>query len=260
MGKNKKEIIRKGIFVISLCVFIFSLCKLAIIFKGYRDNSKTYDELQQYAPSENTDENSGDDNSKPKFTFSKENYNELLNINSEFKGWLNVPNTDISYPIVQAEDNDYYLTHNFKKANNAGGAIFISCDNEKPFEERNTTIHGHNMKDGSMFASLSKFAESDFFNKNRTIYVALENEVLEYEVFSVYEEAANINPYTNFFNSDDEFIQYLNSLKSKSMYGVEIDDFNKDDKIITLSTCAYDINDGRLLVHGRLVNREKYEN
>ena len=66
------------------------------------------------------------------------------------KGWIYVPKTEVNYPIVQTKDNDYYLHHNFYKEANPGGCIFIASENKNPFNEQNTTIHGHHMKDGSM--------------------------------------------------------------------------------------------------------------
>ena len=246
-----KEIIRRIIFIVALVVFIGSAFKLLTIFNEYRKNSKSYKEVQEYAPEVVVDEGSGEE----QFVFNQEDYDKLFAINNEFKGWIRVPNTKVNYPVVQASDNDYYLTHNFKKEVNDGGAIFLTYENKAPFEDRNTIIHGHHMKDGSMFASLEELKDETFFRANNRVYINTRDQVLEYEIFSVYAETANIDPYRDGFSSDEDYIGYLNSLKGKSMFNVDMPEFNKDDKIITLSTCTYEIEDGRLLVHGRLVNK-----
>lgn len=264
MGKiSKKEIVRRIIFYVSLIVFVVCAVKLFGIFKGYYDNKKSYDIVRQYAPQEtHPSEESGNNSdnnvakTKPLFVFSKENYDKLLSINSDFKAWLYIPDTEISYPVVQTTDNDYYLTHNFDKEKNSGGAIFISSNNEKPFEDENTIIHGHHMRDGSMFASLMNFKEESFA-KNTPIYVNTKDKLLQYEVFSVFYETANNDSYQNGFASEAEFLSYANTLKSKSMFNLGRD-LTATDKIITLSTCDYDVDDGRLLVCAKLVSSKDY--
>ena len=244
-----KEILRRIIFILSLVVFIWSSYKIFITLNEYRNNKNTYKEVQEFAP-----EVVDNDEGEKSYSLTPEDYDKLLSINNDFKVWLTVPNTNINYPVVQTSDNAYYLTNNFKRESNPGGAIFISCDNVSPFEERNTIIHGHNMRDGSMFASLNKFKEEDFFNDNKYVYVNLRDKVLKYEVFSTYVEEANIESYKYSFGTDEDYVSFLNKIRNKSMHyrdGVEL---TKDDKIITLSTCTYEINDGRLLVQAKLVN------
>ena len=111
---SKKEILRRVIFYISLIVFIVCAFKLFGICKGYYDNKKSYDEVREYAPQEvETPDNNQEET--PKFVFTKENYDKLLSMNEDFKGWLYIPGTNISYPLVQTNNNDYYLHHNFEK-------------------------------------------------------------------------------------------------------------------------------------------------
>ena len=159
--------------------------------------------------------------------------------------------------VHPSEDNDeYYLTHNFEKDENSGGAIFVESAIRHPFEEENTIIHGHNMRDGSMFAGLNNFKEEDFFNNNRNIYIDTKDVSYVYEVFSVYVEKANENPYMYSFSTKEEYISFLNGLKNKSMFLANTADFTENDKIITLSTCSYEVTDGRCLVHAKLISKQ----
>ena len=252
MSNNKvtfREVLRRIIFTLSLIVFIWSSYKIVVTLNEYRSNKKTYQEVQEFAP-EVIDNEEGEKS----YSLTPEDYDKLLGINGDFKAWITVPNTNINYPVVQTTDNSYYLTNNFKRESNAGGAIFIGCDNISPFDERNTIIHGHNMRDGSMFASLNKFKEESFFTENKYIYINTRDSVLKYEVFSTYVEEANIESYKYLFSTDEEYVDFLNTIKNKSMHYRDGIDLTKDDKIITLSTCTYEINDGRLLVQARLVN------
>lgn len=245
-------------FCISLVVFIGCSFKLYTIWREYHDNSKSYDEVREFAPEEVVSENNDTQNNEPKFVFKKEDYASLLAMNSDFKAWLYIPNTEVSYPVVQTNNNDYYLKHNFKKEQNNGGAIFISSNNTEPFVEQNTIIHGHHMRDGSMFASLMKFKEEDFA-KGTPIYVNTKNELLQYEVFSVFYETANNDSYQSGFTNETQYVDYLNKLKGKSLFDLGRSELIKDDKIITLSTCDYDVDDGRLLVCARLISQSNYE-
>lgn len=248
--KQSKGILRKIVFCIALVVFLVSGYKLFTIWKEYHDNKVSYESVREYRPKEVVDESGNQ-----VYRFTPEDFNKLKEINSDLKGWIYIPNTNVDYPVVQSTDNDFYLHHNFYKEYNSGGAIFIASEIENPFIDKNTIIHGHHMNDNSMFASLSNFKEEQFFKDNRTVYITTENEILEYEVFSVYYQVANTNPYQYGFASDDDYVNFLNELKNKSLFTVEMDPLTKDDKIITLSTCTYEVNDGRLLVHARLKNK-----
>lgn len=264
MSKGQtKDRLRKIIFVIALILFIGSSTKLFLIWNEYNQNAKSYEAIQEYGPKavdpETKNETGGEtgeateEDDRYKYVLSEEDYNKLYSINQDIKGWITVPNTSVNYPIVQGEDNSYYLHHNFNKEANDGGAIFIACENENPFEDQNTIIHGHHMKDGSMFATLNKFKEIDFFKANKYIYISTKDQVRKYEIFSMYVERASVNPYEISFSSDEEYLNYLKTLSSKSIYGTDIQEFSADDKILTLSTCTYEVSDGRLLIHAKLI-------
>ena len=112
------------------------------------------------------------------------------------------------------------------------------------------------MKDGSMFASLNKYKEPEFIENNKKIYISTKDEVFEYEIFSVYVEEASSDPYKYSFASDEEYVNYLKGLNERSYTRIDTNEFTKDDKIITLSTCSYEVTDGRLLVHARLIGKK----
>ena len=248
MGKGigYKEIIRKIIFLVSLVVFSVCAFKLYDIWSEYNNNSKSYEKLQDYSPS------IVEDNGENTFKFSPEDYYKLLSLNNDFKAWIRIEGTNISYPVVQTKDNDFYLSHNFDKESNSGGAIFISSNITSPFQDKNTVIHGHNMKDGSMFADLSKYKDS-YFAKNTPIYINTRDKEYKYEIISVITEKASNDTYQVSFNTYEEYENYLKNIKSKSFYDFGMD-VAKEDEIIILSTCDYDIKDGRLVVVGKLVS------
>lgn len=235
MSKKNKDLVRKIILIISLPVFAISLISVYSGVKEYYKNNKLYNDIDKLNPFNNNDLSIA--------------YTKLKELNDDYVGWLHIPGTNISYPIVKGTDNSFYLNHNFLKEENNAGSIFIDC-NIKEFQDRNTIIYGHYMKDGSMFADLHNiYSESDTSFK---VYISTENEILEYEIFSVFKDSADIKNYQTFLSNDDDYIQYLNSLINKSNINYNVP-LNTQSSIITLSTCDYNYSNGRLLVIAVLV-------
>jgi sortase B len=177
-------------------------------------------------------------------------FDVLKSINEDYKFWLNIENTQIDYPIVQSNDNEFYLNNDFKKEESKSGVPFVDFRNNA-LEDKNTILYGHNMKNGSMFASLKNFKDEEFFNANNKITIVTKEEVLTYEVFSVY-VTENTTSYLKVNFEDNEFESYLNNSIAKSMFKSNVS-VNKEDKIITLSTCDYTFEDARLVVQAKLV-------
>lgn len=242
-----KEGLRKIIFCISLIVFLVAGYKLFTIVWAYKQNADYYNNLRQYAPK--LVQVDGEDTYK----FMNDDYETLYNMNDEFKAWIMVPGTDVNYPVMKGQDNDYYLSRDLNKDILDGGSIFFAYDIPNQLDSLNTVIHGHHMKNGSMFGTLKKYNKQDFFNNNPYIYVVTKDKTYKYEIFSVYTDSVSTDPYKYGFASSSEFVQYLNDLNDKSLFQREMDPFTDKDKIVTLSTCSYDFNDARMLIHGRLV-------
>lgn len=246
---SKKEVLRKIVFYISLCVFLVAGFKLFTIVRDYMINASYYNDLRQYAPK--LVQEGGQDTYK----FSDGDFDTLYQMNSDFKAWIIVPGTGVNYPVMQGEDNNYYLEKSLNKTKLGGGSIFFASDIPNPLDAQNTVIHGHHMKNDSMFGSLRKYKKEDFLKENKYFYVVAKDKTYKYEIFSVYVAKVSTDPYTYRFSDDDQFIKYLNDMNNKSMFEVKISEFNKDDKMVTLSTCDYDFDDARLLIHGRLIQK-----
>lgn len=177
---------------------------------------------------------------------------KLKKTNKDIVSWITVDGTNINYPVVQAKDNNYYLSHDIEKNIKASGWVFMDYRNAKDMSDDNTIFYGHNLANNTSFGSLSNVFKSDWFEtSNHYIEVLSEKEKHVYEIFSVY----TINPETyylqNNFNSKDSYISFINTIKSRSIYDFNINVDNKD-KIITLSTCTDD-NKNRDVVHAKLI-------
>ena len=217
-------------FIIIACLIIIGVKKY-----NYYKSNKTYDSIREI---KNNDIVSDEENNK-----FNDMYEELKSINHDYKFWITLEDTKIDYPVVQGEDNNFYLSNDFYKENSISGTIFLDYKNN--LEDKNLILYGHNMRDGSMFAAINKFKEKDFFDSGK-IKIVTEDEERIYEVFSVFVEDANTINLQSKFNSEEDYIAYINELKKKSYYKKEIDsDFSN---IITLYTCSYEFENARTIV------------
>ena len=154
------------------------------------------------------------------------------------------------FRIVKANDNSYYLSHNFNKEYNIAGWIFADYKNKFDTTDKNIVIYGHNMRDNSMFGSLKDVIKKEWYNNESYKYITLitEEEYHIYEVFSVYQiEKEDYYIKTNFKNNELE--EFINTIKerSKKDFNVKV---TKDDNILTLSTCANN-NKYRVVLHAK---------
>lgn len=181
--------------------------------------------------------------------------NNIVEINSEIKGWIKVEGTKINYPFVQHTDNYYYLNHSIDNSNNKSGWIFLDYRNNIDNLNKNTIIYGHNKIDNTMFGSLKYLLTDEWLNNKNMHYIKLStnNYSSLWEIFSVY-NIDKTNDYLNIdFNNSEEYNNFIDLITNRSKYN-----FNNtptiDDYIITLSTC-YNYNK-RTVVHAKLIKKE----
>ncbi|MDQ0207748.1 class B sortase [Alkalicoccobacillus murimartini] len=180
----------------------------------------------------------------------------LQSINQDIIGWIKVGDTAIDYPVLQSEDNQYYLDRNYKKEETRAGSIFLDHRNDVTDQPKHTILYGHRMKDASMFTGLTNFMEKDFFEDPPSMYYDTLYEQYDIEVFSAYQTHTDFYYIETEFQDDDTYHQFLEEIRSKSLYESDVE-LSSEDQIITLSTCDYSLHptEGRLVVHGKLVKR-----
>lgn len=178
-------------------------------------------------------------------------FDKLTSINSDTVGWLKVNNTNVNYPVVQTDNNDYYLNYNFYKRKNYNGWVFMDYRNSIETLNQNTIIYGHN---GTMFGSLkSTLKESWYTNTNNqiitfdTLYATL-----QFKIFAIYVTTPDFDYLVNNYIYAENYAKFINEIKSKSIYDFGID-VTTDDKILTLSTCADSAGTKRLVIHAKLI-------
>lgn len=190
-------------------------------------------------------------------------FDALLQINPDLKGWISIPGTVLSLPVVQGKDNDWYLTHDFYGKQDRHGTIFADCEADLTTGTPNIVLYGHHMRDGSMFGILKEYREAAFCKEHPSFFLYLSGEEREYEVYAVLRNdifEGNGAPFQYYdykkISDEETFEEYGKILAENAIYdtGVEV---QAGDELVTLCTCDYGSEDQRLLVVGR---RKRQEN
>lgn len=180
---------------------------------------------------------------------------ELRKENEEIIGWLEIEGTNINYPVCQTSDNDYYLTHNYKKEKATGGSLFLDKDFDLNKPSTNYLIYGHRHKQGLIFEDLIKYSKEDFYREHKEIKFTTTKEDSTYEIIAVffsrvyYKDEQDVFRYYYFINaeSETEYNEYINNCKKASIYDTGVT-AEYGEQLITLSTCEYSQENGRFAV------------
>ena len=183
-------------------------------------------------------------------------------VNPDIYAWLYVPETAIDYPVLQHPTDDvFYLEYNIDGSKGRPGCIYSEKKyNSKDFSDANTVLYGHNMRNGTMFATLHNYEDEDFFYRNRYIYIYTQDRMLVYKVFAAYEYSNEHLLYNNNFENPYDFCRFFMMAKARrsmhSIFDDEVELTGEGQHILTLSTCVTGKSDLRYLVQGILVNEE----
>lgn len=189
-------------------------------------------------------------------------YKKLFKKNKDLAGWLTIEGTDIDYPVMQTdvEHPDYYLHHNFDKEEDDAGSLFLDARNDFVNRDTNLIIYGHNMRNGTMFGSLQKYMEKDFFEEHKKIRFDTIYEKVHYSIVAVCLSKVNYEDdytfrYYNFINAGnkDDFNAYLANIQQLTVFDQKID-ISYGDELLTLSTCNNYTEDGRLFLVAKKEN------
>ena len=271
-----KKIITGVIFVIALAMFLFSGFSLLKAFREYKKGDDEYSSLETYVTRETDGQEVTIDETESEFVYETESdvvtghtikkrlyskksivdFDSLKKINRDLVGWLLIDSLGISYPVVQTDNNDYYLHKTFEKKDNFAGCLFIEYQNHSDFSDNNTIIYGHNMKNGSMFGKLRKILEDGVYSKDPYFWIYTEEKVYKFHVFSARTVNVDSESYTLQFATPEDFQNYLNDVSGKSELKCDQVSVDANDKIVTLSTCTGD-ESTRFVIQGKLVRTYK---
>ncbi len=175
-------------------------------------------------------------------------FDGLRAVNPDVVGWLYCEDTPINYPVVQGDDNSYYLRHLFNGESNRSGTLFLDWRSRPDFTDDQSVIYGHHMRKGTMFACLVGYRDPSYYEAHPVLYLLTPECDYRLEVFSGYVCEPTAEEIPLWFDSPADRQAYVEEAAERSDFvsDVEVEDL---DRIITLSTCTYEFRDARYLVH-----------
>jgi sortase B len=190
----------------------------------------------------------------PALRFPRDGFSAALQQNPDIVGRITIEACDIAYLVTQTIDNQKYLSVGYDRQESKSGAIFLDyrCDIEANPLCGHYILYGHNMKNGTMFHNLMEYKDEDFFRAHRVFRFDTLYEDCEWEIFSAYVTSTEFYYIQTNFSGDEEWLSFLNTVRQKSKFdtGVQL---TADDVVITLSTCTYEFDNARFVIHARLI-------
>ncbi|MCI5801153.1 MAG: class B sortase, partial [Oscillospiraceae bacterium] len=252
-GDPPREKVRKGVFLLCVLVFLSSAGYLASYYwqaHANREQTKELEELYAQGSSEQLPAGYPADY-LPKFA-------ALWEVNPDLAGWLSIEGTQLSYPVVQTGDNDYYLRRDFLQKHNKHGIPMVDYRVGLKEPSDNIVIYGHNMKDGQMFGELLGYRNLDFYREHPVITFDSVYREAQYKIISVfitnaYEAQGPVFDYHNFIDAYGDsrtFGEFIQGVRVRSLINTPVD-VQQGDKLLTLSTCDYSFKDSRFVVVAR---------
>lgn len=244
-----KKIIKIILLGICLVIFIYSAYNIYNYIKEENANKKLKNELIEdvitEVPSTELTKN------EEKIPISVD-FSTLKEKNQDIVGWIYSKDTPINYPVVQAKDNQYYLHRLINGEYNASGSIFMDYRNNPNLEDNNTIIYGHNMKNNTMFGSLQEYKSQDYYDNHKVMYYFTSEKNYIIELFTGYTISVESDIYDLSVIDSSKLEEWISKSDFESNTKV-----TEEDKIITLSTCAYEYDGARYIVMGVLKEIEK---
>lgn len=247
-----KKVIKIILLAICLCVFIFSAYNIYKYLSEENANKKLNNELMEKAIIETPNDNNDNAQENEDILLISVDFSVLKQENEDIVGWLYLEDSPINYPVVQSNDNDYYLRRLVNGEYNIAGSLFMDYRNDSNLENNNTIIYGHNMKNNTMFGSLQEYKSQDYYDNHKVMYYFTPEKNYIIELFT---------GYTISVESDIYDLSVIDSSKLEELISKSDFESNtkvtEEDKIITLSTCAYEYDGARYIVMGVLKEIEK---
>lgn len=257
--------VRLILIVVFFTILIFSTASIIKTLVNYKKADDLYSELKNEfydgytndglpsvdtvpLPSPGDDSQGTEDATDTTVQMLSARVSALKSTNSDIIGWISIPGTEIDYPVLLGEDNEYYLNHNYKNGYLPAGAIFADCNSDADVSKnRNLVLFGHNMKNGMMFNGITEYLDEDFFNSGNDIYIYTTAGMYVFKVFSAYQTVADSGYIKNNFSSDEEFQSFIDKAVESSKFPSPSQPAVTD-TLLTLSTCTNGAANGRYCV------------
>jgi len=221
-----------------IVIMFFSAWKIYTILKDYKTNQDIYDNISGQS---RDGEFTGDID-----------FEALRKINPEVVGWLYYENTVIDYPVVKGKDNDKYLYTMFDGTYSGFGTLFVDAVTENPFKQFNTIVYGHHMRNGSMFAQLERLKDSSYCEEHPRLELITPEGKFHLDICAFLNQPADSNIYTTNIHDVGGREVYLETVRQLASYTTNVA-VEPTDRLVILSTCAYEYKDARYMVVCKMI-------
>lgn len=168
------------------------------------------------------------------------------------QAWIRGEGAGIDYPVVQGENNDYYLEHLPNSTRNKMGSIFLDYRNAADFSDQNSLIYGHHIKQGALFGALDKYKSQGFYNAHPTMLLYTPEQNYTVELIAGYVADASKENLPLSFADEEAFKRYIKEIQRRSLFTSTVE-ISAEDRLLSLCTCSYELSDGRFILVGKLV-------
>lgn len=255
--EKKEEKVKKLLKIILIVIFSLGIISGstyigASTYIKYKEKSR-YDKLAEFMEEEKVENTEEEEEKEPEKSERIIKLEDLHSQNEDIVAWIEIPDTNINYPVLHTDNNDFYLNHDYQKKYSARGSIFLDKDVDINLPSTNFLMYGHRNKNGTMFEDLLKFKDEEFYKNHKTIKFITLAEDIEYEILAVfyskiyYKSDKNVFRYYYFVNADteEEYKEFVDNAKKASIYDTGVD-ASFGEQLITLSTCNYHTDDRKI--------------
>ncbi len=253
---KKKNWLYMTLIALLIGIILYSGWKLLTILSEYKKGESSYEALtEEYTDKYTFNVVDVEDNLNEEQSIETApitvSFSELLNECRDVVGWLYCEGTEINYPIVQSSDNDYYLRRLLDGTWNIAGSIFLDYRNASDFSDWNSIVYGHNMKNDSMFGSLEKYKNQDYYEEHPVCYLLTPDKDYKIELIGGYTTSTDASLAYSIPVTSEERDKLIEQVQRTSTFQADIQ-ISDQDRLITLSTCAYDFDNARYVLVGVL--------
>ena len=259
-----KKTVYAALLLVFAAIFAFSAWKLAQTLISYREGQDSYQKLEQYVSFGKPmiyDKITEFDGLNPTTEFvwpsdcPQVDFEYLAQINPDVVGWIYIKDTNINYPIVQGKDNEYYLRRLFDGGYNAAGCIFLDAACAPDFSDNHSIIYGHHMRDKSMFAHVTNYKKQAFYEEHSEGFLITPDAIYRIAFFSGY-VSDNWSDSWELGFQEISYETWLQSIQQRSNF-VAADTPVAEDRVLTLSTCSYEFDGAKYVLHGYVAETMK---
>lgn len=250
-----------------ILVFLYSGYKLTSTIHNYREADRYYsNQVEKYTSY--TDEDRPSPTVRPGAPSQGEpaaniaeisprsvDFDALLADCPDVKGWLYSPDTVIDYPVVQGQNNDFYLHRLMDGTYNPNGTLFIDYRCPGNLSGKHTVIYGHHMQNGSMLASIVNYKDQEYYEAHPVLYLNTPQGNYRLDVFSGFITWYDSRVYLFDFESIQEYTDWYELMRSYSDFSSDVE-VTPGDRIVTLSTCTYEYDNARYVLMAKLTELE----